>query len=149
MKSLLAFVSAAVLATTASSAFAQSAEMIPPEMAPRAVGKDGMVCGKVEKARFAEGSEGQPTFLYMGGAFPRHTFSARIAGENRAGNPGRQDRVRDRQDPARRLARGNRSQLAVQPEAGQHQVIRCPSDRAGQRAGVAVATGPRARPRLP
>ena len=42
-----------------------------------------MVCGKVEKARFAEGSEGQPTFLYMGGAFPRHTFSARIAGANR------------------------------------------------------------------
>ncbi|WP_234412378.1 MULTISPECIES: hypothetical protein [Stenotrophomonas] len=57
--------------------------MIPPELAPRQVGKDGMVCGKVEKARFAEGSEGQPTFLYMGGAFPRHTFSARIAGENR------------------------------------------------------------------
>ena len=83
MKSLLAFVSAAVLATTAASAFAQSADMIPPELAPRSVGKDGMVCGKVEKARYAEGSEGQPTFLYMGGAFPRHTFSARIAGENR------------------------------------------------------------------
>ena len=30
MKSLLAFVSAAVLATTASSAFAQAADMIPP-----------------------------------------------------------------------------------------------------------------------
>ena len=52
MKSLLAFVSAAVLATTASSAFAQAADMIPPEMAPRSVGKDGMVCGKVEKARY-------------------------------------------------------------------------------------------------
>jgi hypothetical protein len=61
MKSLLAFVSAAVLATTASSAF--TADMIPPELAPRSVGKDGMVCGKVEKARYAEGSEGQPTFL--------------------------------------------------------------------------------------
>uniref|UniRef100_A0A914YM75 Uncharacterized protein n=1 Tax=Panagrolaimus superbus TaxID=310955 RepID=A0A914YM75_9BILA len=65
MKSLLAFVSAAVLATTAASAFAQSADMIPPEMAPRSVGKDGMVCGKVEKARYAEGSDedelpGQP-----------------------------------------------------------------------------------------
>lgn len=118
MKSLFAFVSAAVLATTAASAFAQSADMIPPEMAPRSVGKDGMVCGKVEKARYAEGSEGQPTFLYMGGAFPRHTFSARIAEREPrqvllpAGNPGRQDRLRDRQDPARRLARGNRSQLA-------------------------------------
>ena len=83
MKSLFAFVSAAVLATTAASAFAQSADMIPPEMAPRSVGKDGMVCGKVEKARYAEGSEGQPTFLYMGGAFPRHTFSVRVPGSAR------------------------------------------------------------------
>lgn len=83
MKSLLALFSVAVIASSASTAFAQSGEMIPPEMAPRSVGKDGMVCGKVEKARYAEGSEGQPTFLYMGGAFPRHTFSARIAGANR------------------------------------------------------------------
>ena len=29
-----------------------------------------MVCGKVEKTRYAENSEGQPTFLHMGGAFP-------------------------------------------------------------------------------
>lgn len=83
MKSLLCFASAALLATTALTASAQSA-MIPPELAPRQVGKEGMVCGKVEKARFAEGSEGQPTFLHMGGAFPRHTFSARIAGANRS-----------------------------------------------------------------
>ncbi|PSD48324.1 hypothetical protein C7E25_23725, partial [Stenotrophomonas maltophilia] len=39
----------------------QSADMIPAGTAPRSVGKDGMVCGKVEKARYAEGSEGQPT----------------------------------------------------------------------------------------
>ncbi len=83
MKYLLPLFSAALLAATASPAAAQSAEMIPPEMAPRHAGKDGMVCGKVEKARYAEGSEGQPTFLHMGGAFPRHTFSARIAGANR------------------------------------------------------------------
>ena len=83
MKSLLAVFSVAVLATTASAPVSAQSAMIPPELAPRSVGKDGMVCGKVEKARFAEGSEGQPTFLYMGGAFPRHTFSARIAGENR------------------------------------------------------------------
>ncbi|MBJ7516071.1 MAG: hypothetical protein JHC82_07495 [Stenotrophomonas sp.] len=82
MKSLFAFASATLLAATTLTASAQSA-MIPPEMAPRQVGKEGMVCGKVEKARFAEGSEGSPTFLYMGGAFPRHTFSARIAGANR------------------------------------------------------------------
>src|SRR5690349_14424965 len=83
MKSLLAVFSVAVLATTASAPVAAQSAMIPPELAPRSVGKDGMVCGKVEKARYAEGSEGQPTFLYMGGAFPRHTFSARIAGSNR------------------------------------------------------------------
>jgi hypothetical protein len=72
-----------VLTAVSSTAFAQSQEMIPPEMATRFVGKDGMVCGKVEKAKYAESSEGQPTFLYMGGMFPRHTFSARIAGADR------------------------------------------------------------------
>ncbi len=35
-----------------------------------------MGCGKVKKARYAEGSEGQPTFLHMGRSSPRHTFSA-------------------------------------------------------------------------
>lgn len=82
MKCLLPLISAVALAASASSA-AQSSEMIPPESAARYAGKDGMVCGKVEKARYAEGSEGQPTFLHMGGAFPRHTFSARIPGDSR------------------------------------------------------------------
>ena len=58
-------------------------EMIPPELAVRHVGKDGLVCGVVERARYAEGSEGQPTFLHMGGAFPRHTFSVRVPGSAR------------------------------------------------------------------
>lgn len=62
---------------------AQNQEMIPPENATRHIGKDGMVCGRVEKAKYAENSEGQPTFLYMGGTFPRHTFSARIDGNYR------------------------------------------------------------------
>lgn len=79
MKSLLPL----VLAVVSTAAFAQSQEMIPPEMATRFVGKDGMVCGKVEKAKYAQSSEGEPTFLYMGGMFPRHTFSARIAGSDR------------------------------------------------------------------
>ena len=80
MKVSLPFLTASALCIGLAStpAHAQSQEMIPPEMATRFVGKDGMVCGKVEKARYAEGSEGQPTFLHMGGAFPRHTFSARI-----------------------------------------------------------------------
>ena len=58
-------------------------DAIPAEQAVRFVGKDGMVCGKVEKTRYAENAEGTPTFLYMGGAFPRHTFSARIPGDQR------------------------------------------------------------------
>lgn len=83
-KHLTPLLTAAVLAAASFNAAADTAEMIPPESAPRFAGKDGMVCGKVEKARYAEGSEGQPTFLHMGGAFPRHTFSARIAGVNRS-----------------------------------------------------------------
>ncbi|WP_436043167.1 hypothetical protein [Pseudoxanthomonas sp. LjRoot143] len=57
---------------------------IPADMAPRFAGKAGTVCGKVGKARFAENTEGTPTFLYMGGNFPRHTFTARIPGDARA-----------------------------------------------------------------
>ena len=62
---------------------AVAADAIPAEQASRFVGKEGMVCGKVEKTRYAQNSEGEPTFLYMGGAFPRHTFSARIPGDQR------------------------------------------------------------------
>ena len=80
-KPFISLMSAALLASV--SLVAAADEMIPPESASRFAGKDGMVCGKVEKARYAEGSEGQPTFLHMGGMFPRHTFSARIAGSNR------------------------------------------------------------------
>jgi hypothetical protein len=57
---------------------------IPADMASRFTGKAGTVCGKVGKARFAENTEGTPTFLYMGGNFPRHTFTARIPGDARA-----------------------------------------------------------------
>ena len=80
-KPLISLMSAALLASASMAATA--ADMIPPETASRFIGQDGMVCGKVEKARYAEGSEGQPTFLHMGGSFPRHTFSARIPGDQR------------------------------------------------------------------
>lgn len=72
----------ALALAAASDAHAQ-AKAIAPQQAPDFVGKNGMVCGRVEKARFAQNSEGEPTFLYMGGAFPRHTFSARIWGADR------------------------------------------------------------------
>jgi hypothetical protein len=76
MLAFAALLSAAPLAAAA-------ADVIPADQAVRFVGKDGMVCGKVEKTRYAENAEGTPTFLYMGGAFPRHTFSARIPGDQR------------------------------------------------------------------
>jgi hypothetical protein len=48
------------------------------------VGKEGTVCGVVDGARFAENTEGQPTFLFMAGNFPAHKFSARVWGRDRA-----------------------------------------------------------------
>ena len=81
----LAVVGAALL-KPASPANSQSQvdNAIPADMATRFTGKAGTVCGKVGKARFAENAEGTPTFLYMGGSFPRHTFTARIPGDARA-----------------------------------------------------------------
>jgi hypothetical protein len=57
---------------------------IPAAEANGFVGKEGTVCGVVDGARFAENTEGQPTFLFMGGNFPAHKFSARIWGRDRA-----------------------------------------------------------------
>jgi len=56
---------------------------IPVQQAAEFVGKEGTVCGAVDGARFAENAEGQPTFLFMGGNFPAHKFSARIWGRDR------------------------------------------------------------------
>lgn len=80
-QSLLAAAVGALIAIAAVPAAAQ--DMIPAEQAVRHVGKSGMVCGRVDRARHAQNTEGEPTFLYMGGSFPRHTFSARIPGSIR------------------------------------------------------------------
>lgn len=64
-------------------AWSQADKQIPAEMAVRFAGKDGMVCGKVESAKYAQNTEGQPTFLHMGAPFPRHTFAVKIMGANR------------------------------------------------------------------
>ncbi|WP_425605416.1 hypothetical protein [Pseudoxanthomonas putridarboris] len=81
----LAVVGTALLASAApATGQSQIDNAIPADMATRFTGKAGTVCGKVGKARFAENSEGTPTFLYMGGNFPRHTFTARIPGNARA-----------------------------------------------------------------
>lgn len=47
------------------------------------VGKGATVCGKVESFRYSENVDGQPTFLHLGGAFPKHTFTVRINGADR------------------------------------------------------------------
>ncbi len=57
--------------------------LIPAEQAAEFIDREGTVCGKVEGARHAQNSSGEPTFLYMGGDFPRHTFSVRIWGKDR------------------------------------------------------------------
>ena len=80
-KTTTRLLAALLLSGCASAAFAQDA--IRPDQATRFVGQNGMVCGKVEKTRYAQNSEGSPTFLHMGGAFPRHTFSARIPQDQR------------------------------------------------------------------
>ena len=78
---LLATASLGACLLLGTSAMAQ--EAIPAAQAVRHIGKTGMVCGKVERTRHAQNTEGEPTFLYMGGNFPRHTFSARIPGNIR------------------------------------------------------------------
>ncbi len=79
---------AALVAVSISTVLAQAGgnrirgEM-PVEQAGEFIGKEATVCGIVDGARFAENSEGQPTFLFMGGNFPGHKFSARIWGRDR------------------------------------------------------------------
>lgn len=80
----VAVAGAALLMPAPATGQSQIDNAIPADMAVRFTGKAGTVCGKVAKARFAENSEGTPTFLYMGGNFPRHTFTARIPGDARA-----------------------------------------------------------------
>ena len=56
---------------------------IGPDNAQGFIGKDATVCGNVEGGRYNENSDGQPSFMYFGGAFPRHKFSVRVEGVNR------------------------------------------------------------------
>lgn len=80
MKSMIPI--CALLMLVAGSAVAQG-PTIGADNAQSFIGKDATVCGKVESARYSENSDGQPTFLYMGGKFPAHKFGIRINGEHR------------------------------------------------------------------
>jgi len=56
---------------------------LPAVQAGEFIGRTATVCGVVDGTRFAETTEGQPTFLFMAGNFPAHRFSARIWGRDR------------------------------------------------------------------
>jgi hypothetical protein len=76
---------AALLAMAAcSNAMAQrDGQQVLAEEARHFLGRTATVCGTVESARFAENAEGEPTFLHLGAAFPRHPFQVRINGSDR------------------------------------------------------------------
>ena len=61
-----------------------AADTIPSSHAKDHIGETGTVCGKVASARYLDSSNRQPTFLNFDKAFPDHTFTAIIFGENRA-----------------------------------------------------------------
>jgi len=88
MRTLLISTAAVASLAFATSAGAQAGSNrvrgeIPVVQAGQFIGKEGTVCGVVDGARFAENAEGQPTYLFMGGNFPGHQFSARIWGRDR------------------------------------------------------------------
>lgn len=81
MRSVLSIIPALVLATLPMTISAQ--QTVGAGNAATVVGKGATVCGKVESFRFNENSDGQPTFLHLGGAYPNHTFAVRISGEDK------------------------------------------------------------------
>lgn len=72
-----------LLVASIGSAFAQGDARIAAAHAAEFVGTSGQVCGKIESARYAENTDGQPTFLHLGAPFPKHAFQVRIWGKNR------------------------------------------------------------------
>jgi DNA/RNA endonuclease YhcR with UshA esterase domain len=52
-------------------------------MAQNHIGEKATVCGLVASTHYASSSNGEPTFLNLGEAYPDHVFTAVIWGENR------------------------------------------------------------------
>jgi hypothetical protein len=77
-----ALILAAALVVPAGLALAETGPL-PATEARKHVGQHGTVCDEVDKVRYAQNTAGSPTFLYMGGKFPRHTFTVRVPGESR------------------------------------------------------------------
>jgi DNA/RNA endonuclease YhcR with UshA esterase domain len=53
------------------------------QMAQNHIGEKATVCGVVASTNYASSSNGEPTFLNLGEAYPDHVFTAVIWGENR------------------------------------------------------------------
>ena len=51
-----------------------------PHMAQNHIGEKVIVCGLVASSHYASASNGEPTFLNLGGAYPDHVFTAVIWG---------------------------------------------------------------------
>jgi DNA/RNA endonuclease YhcR with UshA esterase domain len=62
---------------------AASAQIITASQAAEHVGEEQTVCGVVASAKYAESSNGKPTFLNLDRPYPRHVFTALIWGEDR------------------------------------------------------------------
>ena len=54
-----------------------------PQMAQNHIGEKATVCGLVASSHYASTSNGEPTFLNLGEAYPDHVFTAVIWGDNR------------------------------------------------------------------
>lgn len=52
-------------------------------MAQNHIGEKSTVCGLVASSHYASASNGEPTFLNLGEAYPDHVFTAVIWGDNR------------------------------------------------------------------
>lgn len=56
---------------------------IPPEKAIEKLNEKTTVCSEVSQVYFAKGSNGQPTYLNLGGDFPNHSFTIVVWGANK------------------------------------------------------------------
>ncbi len=95
------------------------------ENAQSFIGKDATVCGKVDSAKYNENSDGQPSFMHMGGKFPVHKFAIRINGENRAKfSPPPEENIGKMVCASGRVGRaaGNRAEMTIS-DPGEMQVL--------------------------
>lgn len=89
------------------------------------IGKEATVCGKVDSAKYNENSEGQPTFMHMGGKFPAHKFAIRILGENRGKfSPVPEENIGKMVCASGKISRaaGNRAEMTI-TDPGEMQIL--------------------------